>query len=212
MGWLFKYVKIGLALLCCLWASSIQAELRYFLNLPLVGSELDGPKPTSDWDLGLNRGLSITPGLGVQIAREEFEFDILLEWFNHSSFPLFGDDELDINGYLVKFLARAKIAQNWRIFGGVGFGNADIDMSLESCRSYSGCSFSPWQYPPVSSSAGIDAVLIGVSWVGSEHGEIFLGFERVKSDALGFRDVFGTTYAVDKLDLPASFIGYRYYF
>lgn len=207
-----KITKIVLFALYLLWGASAQAEMRYIFDLPLVGSELDGPKPTDDWDLSLNRGLSVTPGLGVQFDQEEFQFDILLEWFNHTSFPLIGDDELEVNGYLVKFIGRAKVDKNWRVFAGIGFGNADVTMALDNCRTYSGCSFSPWQYPEVSGSAGIRVFMFGVSLVETKNLEYFLGYERVKSDALGFRDVFGTPYAVDKLNLPAAIIGMRFYF
>jgi hypothetical protein len=208
-----KITKPLLILLCFWWATSVQAEIRYFFNLPLVGSELEGPRPTSDWDLGLERGLSITPGFGVQFDQQEMAFDILLEWFNHSSVPLISTDEvLEVDGYLVKFIARAKIADNWRIYGGLGFGNADVSANFDSCRSYSGCPAGPWAYPPISSKVGIDVMLVGVSYVAGRNSEYFLGFERVKSDALGFRDIYGTPYADDELDLPAAVIGMRLYF
>lgn len=207
-----KSTTIVLILLCC-WASSARAEWRYLVDLPLLGSELDGPKPTADWDLGLERGVSITPGVGIQFDQGQYQFDILLEWFNHSSFPLSTDnEELEIDGYLLKLIGGVRVAKNWRFFAGVGFGNADIRVNFDTCRSPSGCPGGPWPYPPRSSHAGIKAVLVGVAWAPAGHAEYFLGFENVTSDALGFTDINGTPYAVDELELPASFIGVRFIF
>jgi hypothetical protein len=208
-----KTARIILFVLCSCWGMSAQAEMRYFFDLPLVGSELDAPKPTDDWDLGLERGLSITPGIGIQFDQGQFQFDVLLEWFNHASFPLISDDEvLEAEGYLVKFIGGVRVAKNWRIFAGFGMGDADISNNYDSCRSPSGCPGGPWPYPPQSSSANIKARLIGVAWSPQEHVEYSMGFQNITSDALGFTDVNGTPYAVDELDLPTSFIAVRFIF
>lgn len=207
-----KSVNLVLLVLWC-QVMPAQAELRYIVDVPLLGSELDGPKPTADWDLSLERGLSVTPGVGIQFNQKSYQFDILFEWFNHSSFPLLTDDEeLEVDGYLVKFIAGARVAKNWRVFAGIGVGNADISVNFDTCRSYSGCPGGPWPYPPRSSRAGIQAWLIGIGWAPVERIEYFIGFENVTSDALGFTDINGTPYAVDELDLPASFIGARFIF
>lgn len=208
-----KSIAVLLLCLAVFPLTPVQAEMRYIFDLPLVGSELDGPKPTSDWDLSLERGVSITPGIGVQFDREQFQFDVLLEWFKHTSFLLVSEhEELEVEGYLVKFIGRIKVAENWRIFAGFGFGNADVRVNYETCRSPSGCLAGPWPYPPLSRSADIKAMLIGLSWVQNRHLEYYLGFEKVESDALGLRDINGTPYAVDRLELPASFIGMRFAF
>lgn len=207
-------MKYLVALLVMLCSCSVQAQWRYYMHFTLLGTEVDGPAPTEDWDLGLFRGLSLTPGIGIQYGNEHYALDLVIERFDHTSFPLIGsvDDRLDIKAYIFKFIGRVKFDSHWQAFVGLGSGNADIDMQLNTCATFSGCGASPWQYPPQLTSARILTFEFGIAYTPDQVNEFYLGFENFKSDALGFQDITGTPYYADKLKLAASFIGFRRYF
>lgn len=182
----------------------------FHVSVALAGSEFKGPNITRENDLGLLRGLGLTAALGYRSSPWRAE----IEWFEHRASPLAGGSDLIVvkgamlNGYAEwQAVPKGRWFPGLSVYGGLGFGRADVRAEIVTCRQPGGC---PADFgAETGGAATATQTILGFSFGPPDDFQLILEYRMLKTGSLGLRDAQGRPFAIDRVDADLANFGLR---